>query len=55
MFFFGGGGAVGKTPIERPRSRWENNIKMDVSEIGREGMEWISLTIVSMTVNLWIP
>jgi len=32
-----------------------NNIKMDLSEIGREGMEWISLPVVSMTVNLWIP
>jgi len=28
---------------------------MDLNEIGREGMEWISLAIVSMTVNLWIP
>jgi len=50
-----GGRPVGKTPIERLRSRWENNIKMDLSEIGRDGMEWISLAIVSMTMNFWIP
>jgi hypothetical protein len=30
-------------------------LKMDLNEIGREGMEWISLAIESMTVNLWIP
>jgi len=27
----------GKRPLERPRCRWEGNIKMDVQEVGREG------------------
>jgi hypothetical protein len=27
----------------RPRYRWENNIKMDLREIGWEGMYWIYL------------
>ena len=28
----------------RPRHRWENNIKMDLQEVGSEGMDWIDLT-----------
>lgn len=35
--FLGGGGPLGKTPIERTRSRWENNIKIDPSEIRKGG------------------
>ena len=31
-----------KRPLERARRRWENNIKMDLQEEGREGMEWIN-------------
>jgi hypothetical protein len=33
----------GKRPLERPRRRWEDGIKMDLSEIGRGGVEWIHL------------
>jgi hypothetical protein len=33
----------GKTPLGRPRSRWVDNIKMDLREIGWDGMEWIDL------------
>jgi hypothetical protein len=33
----------GKKPFGRPRHRWENNIKMDVKEVGRRKMEWINL------------
>jgi hypothetical protein len=29
-----GGKPKGKRPLERPRHRWENNIKMDLQEIG---------------------
>jgi len=32
-----------KRPLGRPRSRWEDNIKMDLQEMGREGMDWIDL------------
>jgi hypothetical protein len=31
----------GKRPIWRPRRRWEDNIKIDLQEIGCGGMEWI--------------
>jgi len=30
-------------PLVRPRSRWEDNIRMDLREIGLEGVEWIHL------------
>jgi hypothetical protein len=33
----------GKRPLVRPRSRWEDNIKIDLQEVGFEGMEWINL------------
>jgi hypothetical protein len=33
----------GKRPRERPRRRWVDNIKMDLREIGRGGMDWIDL------------
>ena len=36
--------AEGKRPHERPRRRWEYNIKMDLQEVGR-GMDWIYLSI----------
>jgi hypothetical protein len=31
----------GRRPLERPRRRWEYNIKMDLQEVG--GMDWIHL------------
>jgi hypothetical protein len=33
----------GKRPPGRPRRRWVDNIKMDLKEIGRDGMDWIDL------------
>jgi len=33
----------GKRPLERPRSRWEDNIKTDLQEVGFRGMDWIEL------------
>jgi hypothetical protein len=33
----------GKRPLERPRCRWEDNIKMDVREVGMDGVNWIRL------------
>ena len=33
----------GKRPLGRPRRRWENNIKMDLQEVGCGGMGWIEL------------
>jgi hypothetical protein len=38
---------VGKSVVNRPRARlrrrWVNNIKMDFTEIGRDGVDWIDL------------
>jgi hypothetical protein len=47
----------------RPRRRWEDNIKMDLQEVGWEGMDWIDMTqvrdrwraVVSAVMNLWVP
>jgi hypothetical protein len=33
----------GKRPLGRPRCRWEDNIKMDLREIGIDGVNWIQL------------
>jgi hypothetical protein len=33
----------GKRPLEGPRRRWEDGIKMDLREIGWGGVEWIRL------------
>jgi hypothetical protein len=33
----------GKRPLGRPRSRWVNNIIMDFTETGWDGMDWIDL------------
>jgi hypothetical protein len=33
----------GKRPLERPRHRWKDNIKMDFREIGIVGAKWIRL------------
>jgi hypothetical protein len=33
----------GKRPPGRPRGRWEDNIKMNLKEIGIDGANWIQL------------
>jgi hypothetical protein len=33
----------GKRPLGRPRRRWEDNIKMDLEDIGIYGANWIRL------------
>ncbi|KAJ4450075.1 hypothetical protein ANN_01482 [Periplaneta americana] len=33
----------GKRPLGRPRRRWEDNIKMDLREVGYAGRDWINL------------
>jgi hypothetical protein len=33
----------GKRPLERPRCRWEDNIRMDLQEVECGGMDWIGL------------
>jgi hypothetical protein len=34
----------GKRPLGRPRGRWEDNIKMNLQEVGYWGLDWIELT-----------
>jgi hypothetical protein len=34
----------GKRPLERPRHRWEDGIKLDLKEMGWEGVEWLHLS-----------
>jgi hypothetical protein len=34
----------GKRPLGRSRRRWVDNIKMDLRDIGWDGMDWIKLT-----------
>jgi hypothetical protein len=53
----------GKRPLGRPRRKREDNIKMDLGEIGIDGANWIRLaqdrvqwrTFVSMVTNLRVP
>ncbi|KAJ4451561.1 hypothetical protein ANN_03030 [Periplaneta americana] len=33
----------GKRPLGRPRRRWEDNIKMDLREVGYDDIDWINL------------
>jgi len=37
------GKSEGKRPLGRPRRRWEDNIIMDLQEVGCGGMDWIEL------------
>jgi hypothetical protein len=53
----------GKRPLGRPRRRWEDNIRIDLREIGWGGMDWIDLAqnrdqwkaLVNMVMNLRVP
>ena len=41
----------GKRPLEILRCGWEDNIKMDLREVGCGGMDWIELAQTSRTTN----
>ena len=53
----------GKRPLGRPRRRWEDNIKMDLQEVGGGCGDWIELAqdrdrwwaLVSMVMNFRVP
>ena len=59
----GGEKPEGKRPLGRPRLRWEDNIKMDLQEVGCGGMDWIQLAQdryrwrarVNAVMNLRVP
>jgi hypothetical protein len=45
----------GKRPLGRPRRRWEDNIKMDLQEVGRGvGTGWSWLRIGAGGGHLWV-
>ena len=54
---------VGKRPLGRPTSRWVDNIRTDLQEVGCGYMDWIGLgqdrdrwrTLVSAVMNLRVP
>ena len=53
----------GKRPFGRPRRRWEDNIKMDLQEVGFGGMDWIEVAqdrdrwraFLTVVMNLRVP
>ena len=53
----------GKRPLGRPRRRWDDDIKMDVQEVGRGCADWMELAqdrdrwraLVSTVMNFGVP
>ena len=53
----------GKRPLGRPRRRWEDDIKMDLEEVGRGCGDWMELAknrdrwwaLVSKVMNFRVP
>jgi hypothetical protein len=51
----------GKTPLGRPGCGWEDNMKLDLEGIDKEGVDWFLLlqdggpwqAVVSMAMNVW--
>jgi hypothetical protein len=57
------GNAEEKRPLGRPKYRWVDDIKMDLREIGWDGMNWIDLAqdrdqwkaLVNTVIGLMVP
>jgi hypothetical protein len=53
----------GKRPLGRPRRRWVDNIKMDLREMGLDGVDWMDMAqdrdqwraFVNTVLNLRVP
>jgi hypothetical protein len=53
----------GRRPLGRPRSRWEDDLKMDLQKVGCGDMDWIELAqdwdrlraLVNAVMNLRVP
>ena len=52
---------TGKRPLGRPRHRWEDNIRMDLKEIGISTRNWVDSAQdrdywrALVVLNLWVP
>jgi hypothetical protein len=52
-----------KGPLGRPSRRWEDNIKIDLKEVGYDGVDWIELAknrdrwwaLANAVINLRVP
>jgi hypothetical protein len=57
------GNPEGKRPLRKPSRRWVDNIKLDLREIGWDGIDWIDLAqdigqwraLVNTVMNLRVP
>jgi hypothetical protein len=53
----------GNRPLGGPGRRWEDNIKMDLREMGWKVVDWMHLTqdkdqwraLINTVINLWVP
>ena len=68
---YGTGGAIrvlvgkpdSKRPLGRPRCRWEDNINMELQEVGLRVMDWLGLAqntdrwwgLANAGMNIWVP
>ena len=56
------GKPTGKKPLGRPRHRWEDNIRVDLKEIGINTRNWVDLAqdsnswraLVNAALNFWV-
>jgi hypothetical protein len=45
----------GKIPLERPRCRWKDNIKMNLQEMGWGVVNWVGRVLLNVIMNLQAP
>ena len=57
------GKPTGKRPLGRPRRKWEDNIRLNLEEIGINAGNWVDSAqdrdywraLVNVALNLWVP
>jgi hypothetical protein len=53
----------GKSPLGRPKHRWDDNIKISIQEVGWGGVDWIDMAqdrdswqaVVNVVMNIRVP
>jgi hypothetical protein len=46
----------GKGSLGRPRRRWKDNIRIDITEGGWEGVDWMQWrALVNALIEVWLP